>query len=135
MPTQFLLFGAIGMLAEVTFTSIKRLLTERTYELKGETSIWMFPIYGLIAFIFPLISFRIGSFPWFIRGIIYMLAFYIVEYVSGLILTKLKVCPWNYPAKYSLNGLIYFPYAPIWFAAGLGVEKIYPFIVVISRAV
>jgi len=135
MFTQFMVFGAVGMVAEVVFSSIKRLLSERTYELKGETSVWMFPIYGLIAFIFPLVSFRIGSLPWFVRGLIYMLLFYIVEYVSGLVLRKLKVCPWNYPAEYSLNGLIYFPYAPVWFFAGLGVEKIYPAVIALSRAI
>lgn len=133
MITQFMLFGAVGLITEVTFTSLKRLFTDRVYELKGETSLWMFPIYGLIAFIFPLISFRIGSLPWFIRGTIYMLVFYIIEYATGMILRKMKVCPWNYPPKYSLNGLIYFPYAPFWFAAGLGVERIYPYIVGVSR--
>lgn len=135
MFIQFVMFGTIGMIAEVVFTSIKRLLSERTYELKGETSLWMFPIYGLIAFIFPLVLYRIGSFPWFFRGAIYMVLFYIVEYVSGLILTKLKVCPWNYPAKYSLNGIIYFPYAPVWFAAGLGVERIYPAVMALGKAI
>jgi len=135
MLSQFILFGALGLITEVTFTSLKNLFTQRVYELKGETSLWMFPIYGLIAFFFPLIAYRIGSFPWFIRGIIYMLVFYIVEYLSGLILRKLKICPWNYPPKYSLNGLIYFPYAPFWFAAGLGVEKIYPTVVALSRAI
>lgn len=135
MFTQFMIFGTIGMLAEVVFNSIKGLLAERSYELKGHTSVWMFPIYGLIAFVFPLVSFRLGSLPWFVRGVIYMLLFYIVEYVTGLILRKLKVCPWNYPPKYSLNGLIYFPYAPLWFFAGLGVEKIYPTVLALSRAV
>ena len=132
MLIQFLLFGAIGLIAEVIFTSIKGLLSERTYELKGHTSLWMFPIYGLIAFIFPLIVYRIGSLPWFVRGLIYMLVFFLVEYISGWILRKLKVCPWNYPDKYSLHGLIYFPYAPVWFAAGLGVERVYPVIVRLS---
>lgn len=129
MLAQFLIFGTMGMVAEVVFTSIKRLFTERVYELKGETSIWMFPIYGLIAFFYPPIFYRINSFPWFVRGMIYMLMFYIIEYVSGYVLRKLKVCPWEYPGKYSLNGLIYFPYAPIWFFAGLGIEKIYPVVV------
>ncbi len=135
MMTQFLVFGTVGMVAEVIFTSFKRLLSDRTYELKGETSLWMFPVYGLIAFIFPLVVYRIGSFPWYIRGAVYMVIFFIVEYVSGLVLRKMKVCPWNYPAKYSLNGLIYFPYAPVWFAAGLGVERIYPVITALGKAI
>ncbi len=133
MMIQFILFGALGLITEVIFTSIKRLITDRVFELKGETSLWMFPIYGLIAFIFPFVSFRIGFLPWFMRGIIYMIVFYAVEYLSGSILRKLKVCPWEYPTKFSLNGLIYFPYAPFWFIAGLGVERFYPYIVSISR--
>ena len=134
MLIQFIFFGLIGLVAEVICNALKRLLTERSYELKGETSLWMAPIYGLIAFIFPIIAFRIGSFPWYVRGVIYMFVFYILEYVSGFVLRKLTVCPWNYPAKFSLNGLIYFPYAPLWLAAGLGIEKIYPKIVILSRA-
>lgn len=135
MFTQFLIFGTLGMLAEVVFNSVKGLLMERTYELKGHTSVWMFPIYGLIALIFPLVSYRIGAFPWFIRGIVYMVLFYVVEYVSGIVLRKMRVCPWEYPAKYSLNGLIYFPYAPVWFLVGLGVERIYPTVLALSRAI
>jgi uncharacterized membrane protein len=134
MLAQFMLFGALGLITEVVFTSLKRLFAERVFELKGETSLWMFPIYGLIAFFFPLIIYRISSFPWFIRGAVYMVVFYIVEYLSGWVLRKLKVCPWEYPQKYSLHGLIYFPYAPFWFAAGLGIEKIYPKIILLSRA-
>ncbi len=135
MLKQFIIFGFCGLLGEVVFGALKNLLLNRSYELRGEVSIWMFPIYGLIAFIFPLIAFRIGGFPWFVRGIIYMLAFFVVEYVCGLVLSKLRISIWNYPAKYSINGLVYLPYAPIWFLAGLGVERIYPIIVSISRGI
>ena len=133
MVVQFVLFGFLGLLGELGFTSLKKTITQKSLELKGETSLWMFPVYGLIAFVFPLIAVHISSWPWIVRGLIYMVTFFLVEYIAGFILTKLKICPWKYPAKYSVNGLIYLPYAPLWFAVGLGIEWIYPWVVQVSR--
>ena len=39
MLAQFMLFGALGLITEVVFTSLKRLFAERVFELKGETSL------------------------------------------------------------------------------------------------
>lgn len=134
MTITFIIFGVVGMTAEVVFGAIKALFRDRSYELKGSTSLWMFFIYGLIAFIYPVIAVRIGDLPWWGRGLIYMIAIYIVEYISGWILRKLTVCPWNYPQKWSISGLVYLPYAPLWFGFGLGVEWLWPRIKAISFA-
>ncbi len=134
MLISFIAFGILGMIVEVAFGALKSLLKNRAYELKGSTSIWMFPIYGLIAIVFPFIAVRIGELPWYVRGLLYTIAIFIVEYVSGWILTRLKVCPWRYPDKWSIGGLIYLPYAPLWFAFGMGIEWIWPKIKAISYA-
>lgn len=133
MLITFIAFGIIGMVVEVAFGAIKS-LKERSYALRGSTSLWTFPIYGLIAIIYPMIAIRIGSLPWYGRGIVYMVAIYIVEFVAGWLLTKLTVCPWKYPDKWSIQGLIYLPYAPLWFGFGLGVEWLWPKVKAISYA-
>jgi hypothetical protein len=134
MLISFVSFGILGMIAEVAFGAAKSLFKDRAFELKGSTSVWMFPVYGLIAIIYPIIAMRIGVLPWYGRGAVYMLTFFVFEYIAGWILTKMKVCPWRYPEKWSIGGLVYLPYAPIWFGLGLGVEWIWPNIKAISTA-
>lgn len=134
MMTTFIAFGILGMITEVAFGAIKALLVERSYELKGSTSLWKFPAYGLITFIYPLIAVRIGSLPWYGRGAAFMVAFFIMEFLVGWALTKLTVCPWHYPEKWSIKGLVYLPYAPLWFGVGLGIEWVWPKVKAISAA-
>ena len=132
MGLRFLMFGILGIFAEVAFTGLAAAVTKRDRSLTGESSLLMLPIYGLIAVLFPLIAIHLGTFPWWGRGLVYMLAFFVVEYLTGLGLTRLGVCPWKYSSKYAINGLISLPYAPVWFLAGLGVEWIYPWIKAMS---
>ena len=94
----------------------------------------MFPIYGLLAFCYPPIYDLIAGYTWYIRGIIYMIGFFVVEYVTGWILIKITGdFVWKYTSRFNLHGLIQLPHAPAWFLAGLGFEKIYPYIVKISK--
>ena len=134
MLISFIAFGIIGMMVEVAFGAVKALLKDRSYELKGQTSVWVFPFYGLIAIIYPIIAVHMGSLPWYGRGLIYMVVIMAVQFVAGLFLTKLTICPWRYPDKWSIKGVVYLPYAPLWFAFGLGVEWVWPKIKAISYA-
>lgn len=48
-----------------------------------------------------------------------------MEYLTGSILKKKDICPWDYSdAKLNYNGLIRFDYAPLWFLTGLFYEKV-----------
>lgn len=90
----------------------------------GHTSLWMFPIYGLAACIYPL-NRVLRHFPVWLRGALYSGCILSVEYASGMILKHFSCCPWNYEgAKYNINGVIRLDYAPFWAAAGLIFEKI-----------
>lgn len=90
----------------------------------GQSSLWMFPIYGMGAFIGP-ISRRMCHYPFYIRGLLYTEAIFLIEYLTLSILTYFSVCPCNYSqAALNYKGLIRLDYAPLWFITGLLFEKI-----------
>lgn len=90
----------------------------------GNTSIWMFPIYGMafvIAETYPLLK----HFPMLLRGGLYGTGILSFEYFSGFLLKKHKLCPWDYSrAKLNVNGLIRLDFFPLWAGAGLIFERI-----------
>ncbi len=128
MLTRFVLFGIIGIFAALIVDAAKKSYSARRLELSAETSFILFPFFGLIALIFPLIAIRVSNMAWYGRGLAYMAAFFAAQYLAGLILNKLNRCPWNYSGRGSLGGLIRVSDAPLWFAAGLGIEQIYPWV-------
>ena len=97
---------------EIIFTSFHAFFN-KDFRLKGQTSIWMFPIYGLAALIHPM-HHQMEDKPVLYRGS-----------VSGSLLKKHHMCPWDYNnAKTNVDGVIRLDYAPFWLAAGLIFEKI-----------
>lgn len=50
---NFLHCGILGWCLEITFTALDS-FRKRQFTLKGITSIWMFPIYGMASFLAPL---------------------------------------------------------------------------------
>lgn len=120
---HFFICGLTGWCMEIMFTSIGA-FCHNDYKLIGQTSIWMFPIYGMAAVIAPVHK-KIERFPVLIRGGIYTAGIYTCEYISGSLLKKHDLCPWDYSdAKANINGLIRLDYAPLWMAAGLAFEKL-----------
>jgi len=90
------------------------------------TSIWMFPIYGMAIFVEPLHN-KIRTLPFLVRGCIYTIVFFTIEYTTGMFLKLLLgASPWDYSdSPLSINGLIRLDYAPVWFCAGIIFEKIH----------
>lgn len=121
--TNFILCGTAGWCMEIFWTGLHSLFAgQRT--MIGQTSLLMFPIYGCAAVIAPLYT-RLSSLPVFCRGFLYTLGFFLIEFISGLILKQLHMCPWDYsnsPLQY--RGVIRLDYAPLWFTAGLIFEKL-----------
>lgn len=108
---------------EIVFTSVKG-LRKHDRKLLGQTSVWMFPIYGCAALIKPMYQ-LIGRLPTAVRGGIYSAAILTGEYISGSILKKHDCCPWDYShAKLNIRGIIRLDYAPLWMGAGLLFERI-----------
>lgn len=123
MKNNFILCGFAGWCLEIIWTGICSLV-KKDYKLTCNTSFWMFPIYGLGSFI-GIVSTHIRRIPVLIRGLIYASAIYITEYVTGSLLKKHNVCPWDYSnAKLNYKGLIRLDFAPLWFIVGLLFEKI-----------
>lgn len=120
---NFLICGLTGWCMEIIFTSIGA-FRQKDLRLIGQTSLWMFPIYGMAAFIKPIYR-LIRHFPGILRGIIYSLGIFTCEYVTGTLLKKHHSCPWDYSnAPSNINGVIRLDYAPYWFFAGLLFERI-----------
>lgn len=131
---RFVLFGILGIFGEVVFTSILDVFKTRRFRFHGFSFLWMFPIYGLLAILFPPLSRLISGFPMVVRGFIYMFGIYFVEYATGTLLTALVGTHiWRYTDRFNVKGQITLLYAPVWFAVGLIVEKYYPWVDKISR--
>ncbi|WP_099469027.1 putative ABC transporter permease [Konateibacter massiliensis] len=123
MKKNFILCGICGWCIEILWTSFEK-FRRREMKLVGNTSIWMFPIYGMASFLSPICRFLKNS-NIFIRGLVYMSFIFTGEYLTGYFLKKHNVCPWDYSkSKYNINGLVRLDYAPLWFIVGLFFEKL-----------
>lgn len=120
---NFVKCGTAGWCMEITFTALGA-LRRRELPLVGQTSLWMFPVYGSAAFFKPLFS-LCRHCRLVVRGTFYALAIFGAEYASGRLLSRHRLCPWNYDRHHwHINGLIRIDYFPFWFLAGLLFERI-----------
>lgn len=123
MKKNFIICGIFGWCIEILWTAFEK-FRRRDMKLIGNTSIWMFPIYGLASLFSPIFH-LIKHANFLIRGFVYMLSIFTAEYATGYLLNRHDMCPWNYSkAKFNINGLIRLDYAPLWFCTGLIFEKI-----------
>ena len=120
---NFLKCGLTGWCIEILFTSLNS-LRRRDMTLRGMTSAWMFPIYGCAAVLSPVSRLLKKSPVWF-RGLTYMSLIFSAEYLTGCLLEKKTLCPWNYSrSRWNIRNLIRLDFAPFWFGAGLLFERI-----------
>ena len=124
MKNRFIFCGVIGWCAEILWTGLNSLANGQ-FQLMGHSSLWMFPIYGCAALIEPLSRFY-RKLHIVCRGMIYMLHIFFAEFVSGSILKKWGICPWDYSASpFHIAGVIRLDYAPLWFGLGLFYEFLF----------
>ncbi len=120
---DFLLCGATGWCMEILFTGLSS-LRRRERTLTGQSSLLMFPIYGMAALIRPLAR-LLRKRPFWVRGCTYMGLIFSGEYLSGRVLQKHSICPWDYTkSHYHIGSIIRLDYAPYWFLAGLFFEHL-----------
>lgn len=120
---NFIKCGTTGWCMEITFTALGA-LRRRELPLIGQTSLWMFPIYGCASLFRPVFS-LLRHCRMVTRGTVYALSIFGAEYASGRFLSAHGLCPWNYDRHHwHVNGLIRIDYFPFWFLAGLLFEQI-----------
>lgn len=120
---NFLKCGLTGWCIEIVFTALGS-LRSRDFTLRGNTSLWMFPIYGCAAAIAP-VSRLLKKKPPLVRGLVYMSLIFTAEYASGCILSRRRLCPWDYgKSRWHVKRVIRLDYAPFWFGAGLLFERL-----------
>lgn len=121
---DFFLCGALGWCLECFWTGLGCVCKHRKdRKLTCKTSLWMFPIYGLAAFILPL-SKAMKNRCVLVRGGVYAFIIFAMEYLSGKLLKKYRACPWDYSrCKCNVDGIIRIDYLPVWFFVGLLYEK------------
>ena len=120
---NFFKCGLVGWCLEITFTALNS-LKKRDMTLMGQTSLWIFPIYGSACLLSPIFK-LLKNFSLILRGSIYALLIFFGEYVSGQFLTKRKLCPWNYErSRWHIQKVVRLDYFPNWFLAGLLFERL-----------
>ena len=85
----FIVCGITGWCLELIFTGILSAV-RKDFSLKGTSSLWMFPIYGMAACIGP-VSKKIRHVPIFLRGCFYMTGIFGVELASAQVFQNLSL--------------------------------------------
>ena len=139
MVLRFIIYGILGWCGEIIWTATREKLSgqQRDWKLRGTTYLWMFPLYGLIAPLYEPLHNALRAWPWPLRGVVYMLGFWAVEYLTGWLLKRLiGVCPWDYSrARWHVHGFIRLDYGPAWFLVGLGLESVHDLLVQLTPAI
>lgn len=124
MIMRFVIYGALGCLMEVFWTGLCS-LKSKNFRLESNTSLWMFFVYGMIALLEPVFR-LVAPMPIYVRGLLYAMCIFAGEFLTGSLLKRMEVCPWDYSAtKYHVKGLIRWDYLPVWVVAGLVFEWVY----------
>jgi hypothetical protein len=124
MIMRFAIYGAIGCLMEVLWTGFGALF-KKNFTLRSTTSLWMFFIYGMVVVLEPIFR-LVAGWPFFFRSALYAACILGGEFLTGSLLKKAALCPWDYTgARFHVMGIIRWDYAPAWAVAGLFFEQIY----------
>ena len=102
-----------------------------------EAYLWMYPLYGLIAPLYEPVHNALRAWPWPLRGVIYVLGFWAMEYLTGWLLKRvIGACPWDYSrARWHVHGCIRLGYGPVWFLVGLGLESVHDLLMQLTPAI
>ncbi len=126
---HFFIYACVGVIFELFFVGIKNLLFRDDAGLHTETTLWMFPIYGSMVFLFEPFYQLFRDYPLFFRLFLYGVFFLFAEYMIGMFLTTLcKRRPWTYTTRWHVHHLIRLDYIFNWMFFGYLIEKLYLFL-------
>lgn len=140
MLLRFFIYGGLGWCAEIVWTAARKKITGEAPDwlLMGETSLWAFSLYGMVAFMFePLHDALRGQFI-LLRASVYLVGFWVIEYIGGWLLWQVTgKKPWDYARSPggSLNGLIRWNFVFVWPLVGLALEPVCDFLVRLTPAI
>lgn len=136
MLVRFVIYGLLGVCAEVAVSAIlhKYEGKEKNWSLRGQSYLWSFPLYGLIAPLFEPLHDAIRAWPFLLRGAIYVCCFWMVEYAAGWTLRRvLGQCPWSYAhCRFNLHGLVRWDFFPLWFGFGMLLEYLHDRLMILT---
>lgn len=136
---RFVLYGLLGWCAEVVWTALLDFVARRDWRLPGVTYLWMFPIYGSIAFLYEPLHGAIRDWPLGARALVWSLGFTAVEWLSGFAIARATGrCPWDYQAagaRFAIDPYVRWDYFPLWAAVGLALEPVHDFLVRLTPAI
>jgi len=139
MLVRFWIYGLLGWCWEIVWTAVTEKVwgIQRDWRLRGHSYLWMFPIYGLLAPLGEPIHNLMRPHFWLMRGLVYLLMIWVVEYATGRLLRKLTgKCPWDYSHfAGNFQGIITLEYAPVWFVFGLAFERVHDALVILTPAI
>ncbi|MBI3548100.1 MAG: hypothetical protein HY078_03505 [Elusimicrobia bacterium] len=124
------LFAVVGLGLEVIETAVLDYPSKKDSRLMGYSSMWYLPFYAVC----PLAYFHyfhswLFARPLTLRAVLYMLSFWIVEYLSmGLLRLLLGRSPSEesyYQSRWNVQGLIRLDLGPVWIVFGLVFEWMY----------
>jgi len=124
---RFYIYGLHGFFMEICFTAVWELVENGNAHLHGITSIYAFFIYALCCMVIEWLRFALyDKTHLLVRGLIYMITIYVLEFSSGLLLRQFNACPWDYEPYFQghFMGLVTLEYAPMWYACGVFAELI-----------
>ena len=115
-----------GLCCEIIFTAIVNLVSKKSYNLIGHTSLWMFPIYSIgLTYGFSLVQYIIPND--LIRYLSYPLWIWLIEILVGYPASKVGIRIWDYrylSDNKHWKGIISFIHFPVWIFFGFFVELI-----------
>jgi uncharacterized membrane protein len=137
MWIRFILYGLGGWCGEVVFTALTDSVPRRDWRLVGTTYLWMFPIYGLLVFLYEPVHDLIRDYPIIVRAIIWSIGFTTVELITGWLIERISGrCPWDYSDKrFGINAYIRWDFFPVWAIIGLALEAVHDFLVRLTPAI
>ena len=124
---RFAVYGGLGWCFEVLFTGLHDFVRNRDPSLPSRSSLWMFPIYGLLQPLFEPLHDALRDKPVPARAAAYGAGIMAIEYATGKAIRGLVgKAPWDYSyARVHVDGLVRPAYFPLWAGVGLAMERVH----------
>jgi len=90
MLIRFVLYGLLGWCVAIVWSAVGERLRgkQRDWRLLGHASLWLFPLFGLLAPLYEPVHEIFRPWHWFMRGTFYGTGFWAVEFAAGWLLRR-----------------------------------------------